>query len=170
MTIGQCGGCSYTVSKCIVSLWKAFRKLLLILTNCAIRTNLSRNAFNICLIKVLWYGSKTWPFVTVQQLVTADSGMIRWICAVSLKDRIPMTDLLLRLGLSSISEMLWQNRLRFHGHLLCVDDDKWPKKAMTHYVDGKQPRCRPRNRSCDVIRVHMNLLNLTNDDANNRTV
>ena len=40
----------------------------------------------------------------VQQLVTADSGMIRWICGVFSKDCIPTTDLLLNLGLNSISE------------------------------------------------------------------
>ena len=44
---------------------------------------------------MLLYGSETWSFVTkdVQQLVTADSDTIRWICAVSLKDGIPVTDL-----------------------------------------------------------------------------
>ena len=42
----------------------------------------------------------------VKQLVIADGGMIRWICGVPLKDRIPTTDLLLCLGLSSISDML----------------------------------------------------------------
>ena len=68
---------------------------------------------------MLLYGSETWSFVTkdVQQLVTADSGMIRWICGVSLKDGIPVTDLLLCLGLSFINDMLHWNQLRFHGHL-----------------------------------------------------
>ena len=42
----------------------------------------------------------------VHQLVTADSGMIRWICGVSLKDCISRTDLQLCLGLSSIRDML----------------------------------------------------------------
>ena len=59
----------------------------------------------------------------VRRLVTADSGMIGWICGVSLKDRIPMKDLLLRFGLNSINDILHWNRLRFHGHLLRMSDD-----------------------------------------------
>ena len=58
-------------------------------------------------------------------ILTVDSGMIRTICGVSLKDPIPMTDLLLCLGLSSINEMLRWNRLRFYGHLLRMNDNIW---------------------------------------------
>ena len=79
-TIGQCGGCSDSVPTCIVSLWKAFRfqELLPVLTNCAIRTKLRGNVDNMCVRKMLLYGSKTWPVLTedVQHLVTVDSGMI----------------------------------------------------------------------------------------------
>ena len=55
--------------------------------------------------KVLLCGGKTWRIMTkdVQQLVTADSGIIRWISGVSLKDHIPMTDLLLHLGMATAS-------------------------------------------------------------------
>ena len=165
-------GCSDAVSTRIVSSWKAFRELLPILNNRAIRTKLRGNVYNMCVRKVFLYGSETWPVVTedVQRLVTADSGMIRWICDVALKDRIPTTDLLFRFGLSSINEMLRWNRLRFHGHLLRMDDNAWPKKATMHYVDGRQPRGRPRKRLCDAIRVDMKSLNLSNEDANNMAV
>ena len=121
---------------------------------------------------MLLYGSETWPVVTedVQQLVTADSGTIRWIGGVSLKDHIPTTDFLLCFGLNSINGMLHWNQLRFHGHLICMDDDAWPEKTTMHYVDGRQPRGQPCKRFCDKICVDMNLLNLSNEDANNRAV
>ena len=125
-----------------------------------------------CVRKVLLYGSETGPVVTedVQRLVTADSGMIRWICGVSLKGRIPTTYLLLHLGLNSISDMLRWKQLRFHGHLIPWNDDAWPKKATMHYVDGRQPRGRPCKRFCDVVCADMKSLNLSNEDANNRAV
>ena len=70
--------------------------------------NLRGNVFNMCVRKMLLYSSNTWPVVTedVQRLVTAESGMIRWFCGVSLKDHIPTTSLLLRLGLNAINDML----------------------------------------------------------------
>ena len=84
--------------------------------------------------KMLFYGREFWPVVTedVQRLVTAASGMMRWICDVSLKDRIPTADLLLPLGLNSVNEILGWNRLAFHGHLIRMDGDTCPKKATMH--------------------------------------
>lgn len=121
---------------------------------------------------MLLYGSKFWPVVTgdVPRLVTADNGMTKWICDVSLKDRIPTTDLSLCLGISSINEMRHWNRLRFHEHLLRIDDNARPKKPTMHYVDGSQPRDGPRNRLCDVIRVDMKSLNLSNEVASKSAV
>ena len=117
---------------------------------------------------VLLCGSQTWPVVIED--VTADNGMIRWICSVPLKDYIPTTDLLLHLGLSSINGMPCWNQLRSHGHLLCMDDDAWHKKATMYYVDGRQPRGQPHKRVYDVILVDMKLLNLSNEDTYSRAV
>ena len=63
--------------------------------------NLHGNVCNMCVRKMLLYGSETWPVVTedVQELVTPDSGMIRWIYGVSSKGHTPTADLLLCLGL-----------------------------------------------------------------------
>ena len=64
-----------------------------------------------------------------KRLVTADSGINRWICGVSLKDHIPSADLLKRLGIDSIKDVLRWNRLRYHGHLIRMEDDVSPKKG-----------------------------------------
>ena len=100
----------------------------------------------------------------------AESGMIIWICGVSLKDHIPSTSLLLCLGLISINDMLCWNRLRFHGYLICMDDDAWPKKTTICYVGSRQPKIWSCKMLCDVICVDMKLSNLGNEDANKRAV
>ena len=56
--------------------------------------------------------------------------------------------------------------MSFHGHLIPMDDDAWPKKATMHYIDGRQPRGRPCKRLCDVIHADMKSLNLNNEGAN----
>ena len=169
-TLGNCGGCSDAVSTRVIAAWRAFRELLPILTNRAIRTKLRGNVHNACVRKVLLYGSETWPVLNedIQRLVTADNGMTRWICGVSLKDQIPSADLLSRLGLDSIKDVLRWNRLRYHGHLLRMDDDVWPKMATMFHVEGSQPKGRPRKRLTDVLKADMRALNLSNEDANNR--
>ena len=166
---GGGGGYSDAVSALIVSLWKASRELLPVLTNRAIRTKLRWNVYNMCVRKVLFYGTKTWSVVAkdVQQLATADSGMIRRICGMSLKDRISMAGLLLRLPVSYINEMLRWNRLRFHWHLLRMDDNARPRKANMYYVDDRKPRGRLPKRLCDVICADMKSLNPSNQGSSN---
>ena len=39
-----------------------------------------------------------------------------------------------------------------------------------HYVDGREPRSRPRKRLYDVIHVNIKSLNLSNEDVNNEVV
>ena len=77
---------------------------------------------------------------------------------------------ILHLGLSSVSEMVRWNRLRFHGHLLHMNDGTYPKKATMHYVDGRKPRCRPHKRLCDVTRVDLKSLHQSNQGAKTRAV
>ena len=141
--IGQCGSCSYAVSTCTVSWYKAFQEFLPILTNQAVQTKPRRNVCNMCVSKVLLYSNKTWSVVTedVWQLGTAESGMIRWICGVSWKNHIPVTDLLLGPCFSSINE------LELTEVPWALVTYRWwcmSTKATMHYIDGRQPRGLPR--------------------------
>ena len=44
--------------------------------------------------------------------------MVRWMCGVKLKDRLPSKELRERLGVDDIALVLQQNRLRWYGHVL----------------------------------------------------
>ena len=55
------GDTTDAVSTRIVFSWKA--RLLPILTNHAIQTKLRGNVFNMCVRKIILYGSETWPVV-----------------------------------------------------------------------------------------------------------
>ena len=78
-----------------------------------------------------------------------------------------MAGLLLRLPVSYINEMLRWNRLRFHWHLLRMDDNARPRKANMYYVDDRKPRGRPPKRLCDVICADMKSLNPSNQGSSN---
>ena len=64
--------------------------------------------------------------------------MVRWMCGVKLKDRLPSKELRERLGVDAIALVLQQNRLRWYGHVLRKDDDDWVKKCMEHEVEGSR--------------------------------
>jgi len=70
------------------------------------------------------HGSETWPVrkeneVAIQR---AEMRMVRWMCNVKVKDRIPSKELRERLGIDDILLILHQNRLRWHGHVLQKED------------------------------------------------
>ena len=64
----------------------------------------------------------------VEALQRAEMRMVRWMCGIKLKDRLPSKELRERLGVDDIALVLQQNRLRWYGHVLRKDDDDWVKK------------------------------------------
>ena len=89
--------------------------------------------------------SETWP-VRKENMVAlqrAEMSMVRWMCGVKLKDRLPSKELKERLGIDDIALVLQQNRLRWYGYVLRKDDDDWVKKCMEYEVQGLRPRGRP---------------------------
>jgi len=70
--------------------------------------------------------------------------MVRWMCNVKVKDRVPSKQLRERLGIDdNIILILQQNRLRWYGHVLQKEDNDWVKKYMEYKVEGSRPRGRP---------------------------
>jgi len=55
--------------------------------------------------------------------------MVRWMCNVKVKDRVPSKELRERLGIDDIILILQQNRLRWYGHVLRKEDTDWVKKC-----------------------------------------
>jgi len=65
--------------------------------------------------------------------------MVRWMRGVKLKDRVLNKELRARLGIVDITSLLQQNRLRWYGHVLRMDDNDWVKKCMEYEVVGSRP-------------------------------
>jgi len=65
------------------------------------------------------HGSETWPVwkENVVALQRAEIRMVRWMCDVKLKGRLPSKELRERLGIDDIALVLQQNRLRWYGHV-----------------------------------------------------
>jgi len=70
--------------------------------------------------------------------------MVRWMCNVKVKDRVPSKELRERLGIDDIIVILQQNRLRWYGHVRRKEDTDWVKKCLEYEVEGSRPRGRPK--------------------------
>jgi len=94
------------------------------------------------------YRSETWPVRKKYEvaLQLAEMRMVRWMCNVKIKDRVPSKELRQRLGIDDIILILQQNTLRcYYGqpHVLRKEDTDWVKECMEYDVEGSRPRGRP---------------------------
>jgi len=113
------------------------------------------------------HGGETWPVrkENVVALQRAEMTMVRWMCGVKLKDRLPSKELRERLGIDDIALVLQQHRLRWYGHVLRKDDDDWAKKCMEFEVKGPRPRERPKRTWTEVVREDCQARKMNKEDA-----
>ena len=125
-----------------------------LLTNKGVSLIMRGRLNSSCVQSSMLHGSETWP-VRKENMVAlqrAEMRMVRWMCGVKLKDRLPSKELRERLGVDDITLILQQNRLRWYGHVLQKDVDDWVKKCMEYEVEGSRPRGRPKRTWKEVVR------------------
>jgi len=125
--------------------------LVPLLTNKDVSLIIRGRLYSSCVLSSMLHGSETRPVrkenaVALQRAVMR---MVRWMCGVKLKDRLPSKELRERLGIDDIALVLQQNRLRWYGHLLRKEDDDWVKKWWSMKLrvqDQKEDQRRPGQR------------------------
>jgi len=116
------------------------------------------------------HGSETWPVRKENEvaLQRAEMRMVRWMCNVKVKNRVPSKELRERPGIDDIILILQQNKLRWYGHVLQKEDTDWVKKCMEYKVGGSRPRGRPKRTWREVVQKDCQARNLNKEDAKNR--
>ena len=114
--------------------------------------------------------TETWPVRKENEvaLQRAETRMVRWMCLVKVKDRVPSKQLRERLGIDDIILILQQNRLQWYGHVLQKEDTDWVKKYMEYEVEGSRPRDRPNRTWKEVVQKDCQACNLNKEDAMDR--
>ena len=102
-------------------------------------------------------------------LQRAEMRMVRWMCSVKVRDRVPSKELRERLGIDDIILILQQNRLRWYGHVLRKEDTDWVKKCMEYEVEGSRPRGRPKRTWKEVVQKDCQVRNLNKKYAVDRS-
>ena len=60
--------------------------------------------------------------------------IVRWMCGVSLRNRLPSAELSERMGIEMVSDVVKRTRWRWLGHVLRKDYGDWVKKK--HVIRG----------------------------------
>ena len=73
-----------------------------------------------------------------------ENVMLRWMCGVTLKDKVPTVELRKRLGVEGVVEVMRRGRLRWFGHVERKAEDDWVSACRKMEVVGSRGRGRPR--------------------------
>jgi len=150
--------------------WNKFRQLVSLLTNMDISLITRGRLYSSCVRSSILQGSETWRVRKENEvaLQRAEMRMLRWMCNVKVKDRLPSKELRERLGIDDIILILQQNRLRWYGHVLRKEDADWMKKCMEYEVEGSRPRGRQKRTWREVVQKDCQARNLKREDALDR--
>src|SRR5271163_3132624 len=117
--VGKGGGAEEASRARVRCAWGKFNDLSPILARRGYPLRLKGKIYKACVQSVLVYGSETWAVKVndVRQLERAENTMVRWMCGVSLRDRMRFADLRERLDIVFVDEVLRRGRLRWYGHV-----------------------------------------------------
>ena len=120
--------------------WRKFKELLGMLTRKEMSLKLKGKLYMMCVRGAMVYRNETWAMTAEQsgRLECMGIRIVRWMCGVSLRDRVPSVELREKMGIESVSDAMKQNRIRWLVHVLQKDDDDWVKKIMSFEVEGKR--------------------------------
>jgi hypothetical protein len=88
------GGVNSAVMTRVRYAWNKFKELRPFLTAKSLPTGEGK-AYESCIGSCMTYGSETWPLKVEHEskMETTDMRMIRWMCGVPLRDRVPSEEL-----------------------------------------------------------------------------
>jgi hypothetical protein len=153
-TIEAGGGVESAVRARIQKAWYKFRELGTILTMKGLSLKVKGRVYDTCVRSTFLYGSETWAVKVeqVQRMERTEMQMVRWMCGVKLRDRIPNEELRRRMGIESVKDALVRRRLRWWGHIERREESNWLKRCQKIVVPGKKPLGRPKKSWREVIK------------------
>ena len=143
-----------------------------ILTKKGVSLKLKGTLYKSCVQSVMVYGSETWAMKVedMQRLIRAERMMGRWMCGVTLKNRSVSSELLEKLGVECVSEVVSRGRLRWFGHVERKEDGDWVKECQYLEVEGKRGRGRGRKTWLECVNASMKDMELKASDAQDRAL
>ena len=140
------------------------------LTSRALSLPTKGRVYQACVHSKMMYGSETWPVKAedVSCMEQNDMRMIRWMCNVSVKDRLSSKELRKRLHVDSIGSCMQNRRLCWFGHVERMDKNAWASRCRTIKVAGTTGRGRLKKTWEEVIRIDLKQKGVSRDLVKDR--
>ncbi len=96
----------------------------------------------------------------LKRLERTERMMARWMCGVSLKNKVLSVDSNGRLGLEEMADIVRRGRLRLFGHLKRKGRDDWVSDCRSFEVAGPKSKGRHKKTWDECVRQDLHTLNL----------
>ena len=151
--------------------WSKFRELAPILTSRGASLKVKGKVYKTCVQRTMVYGSETWPMKKedMQRLERTERMMVRWMCGVSLKNRISSDELKGRLGIEGIDEIVERGRLRWFGHVERKPIANWVSACRGFVVAGTKSKGRSRKTWDECVKKDLDCRSLKAGMAQDRS-
>ena len=158
--LGAGGGVEEASRARVRSAWAKFRELAPILTARGASLLVKGKVYRACVQSVMIYGSETWASKVedLQRLERTERMMVRWMCGVTLRDKIASVELIRRLGIECVTSVLRRGRLRWFGHLERKGDGDWVSSCRKFEVEGARGKGRGKKTWGECVKGDMKLL------------
>jgi hypothetical protein len=103
--------------------------------------------------KILLHGAESWTCTKREESKIQAMGMkyLREILGKTRRDKIRNDDIREQLKVDDIKNDIERNRLKWYGHVMCMADERIPKRMLEMKLSGRRPRGRPRTRWMDQV-------------------
>ena len=126
--------------------------------------------FRSCVRSAMLHAIETWALTKVSEsrLLRNDRTMIRWICNTKPEDQTSTEQLLSKLKIPALNDLMRASRLRWYGHV--VRSDSWMNKCQYIKIVSNKGPGRPKKTWEETIRHDRKEWNLTDVDPQDRTI
>ena len=164
------GGCEEAVKARIKVAWAKWKELSGVMCDKRMPIRLKAKVYKSVIRTTMLYGAETWTLRRTEEsaLERTEMRMLRWICGVTLRDRLRNDEIRRRTGVPCITEKAREARLRWFGHVWRKDDDCYLKRIMNAEVYGQRSRGRQKKRWRDAVSQDLKTLRLKEEDAMDR--
>ena len=121
-------------------------------------TSVKCKFYSAIVLSTLLYGAETWTLYRskVKKLHAFMMRHLRAIMKISWQDKVTQIEVLQRVGLPSMEDLLIRKNLRWTGHILQMESDRLRKKVLySQLSDGVRKRGRPLLRYKDTIKRNL---------------
>ena len=163
------GGAERAVRSRVAAAWSKWRDLSGLLCNKNVPLKYRAQVYNVIVRSTMLYSAAVWALTQREEQIvqSCDRRMLRQICGLSLRDRVPSADILRRCCLEDVLLLVRKRRLGWFGHVYRSEDS--PLARIGEVVaPGRRPRGRPKKRWQDCVRGDLVAAGVQEDAAGDR--